>query len=419
VPRPSATDLMNGDQTVSANLDRPHALEPQLSCPAAQVGRFPLPAQPGAPSPIEHVFLIVRENKTYDGLLGDLEIGEGKPALAQYGQVVTPNAHALARSFALLDNFYSHAELSVQGHEWTTGCVANDYTEKSWSHSDDYGRAYLPALPWGPPSSVSRLATPGSGSIWHHLDAAGVAYHNYGEIANTGDAMIQADPGFPGVYFNTNVDDNVKVDYVIQTITDPTFTVEPFSYFLLPNDHTNGTSPTAQTPESMIANNDEATGRFVDQLSHSSLWKSSIVFVVEDDPGGTLDHVEAHRSICFVASPWVKRGYVSSTNFDLGSVYRTIELLVGVGPMNLNDGHAAAMYELFSPTPDFTPFNFVPRTTPVAYNGMNAPLSAESAKIDFSRPDQADLTRILWKASHGAAAEPPGHRFAHRIDDDD
>src|SRR5262249_46496597 len=157
-----------------------------------------------------------------------------------------------------------------------------------------------------------------------------------------------------------------------------------------------------------------------DGISRSPYWKSSIIFVVEDDPGGTPDHVEGHRSICLVASPWVKRGYRSSTNFDLGSVYHTIELLIGVGPMNLNDGHAAAMYELFQPKADLTPFTFVPRKTPVAYNSVDAPLGPESARIDWSKPDQADMSRIWWKAVHGRDAEPPGvHRRIERRDDDD
>ena len=418
VPRPSDDELRAGAATVAANLDRPHALEATPSCPSGPAATFPLAAFAGGKSPIQHVFLIVRENKTYDALFGDLAGGNGKPELALFGEAVTPNAHAVARSFALLDNFYSHAELSVQGHEWTTGCIANDYTEKSWSHSDNYGRAYIPPVAWGPPSTMSRLATPPAGSIWHHLDVAGVAYHNYGEITNTGDAMVLADPGFPGVFFNTNISDVEKANYVIDNINDPHFKVEPFTYLLLPNDHTNGTSKGAQTPQSMIADNDEGTGVFIDKLSHTPLWKSSLVFVVEDDPGGTPDHVEAHRSICLVASPWVKRGYHSSTNFDLGSVYRTIELILGVPPMNLNDGHAAAMYELFTTKPDYTPFTYVPRRTPVAYNSVDAPLADEAAKIDFSRPDQADLSRMLWKAVKGRDAEPPARARPSPLDRD-
>jgi YVTN family beta-propeller protein len=422
VPRPSDDDLRAGTATVAANLDRPHTLEAPLVCANGAQGsaqKFAVPAAVGAPAAITHVFLIVRENKTYDGLFGDMPAGNGKAELTSFGVDVTPNAHALATSFVLLDNFYSHAELSVQGHEWTTGCIANDYTEKSWSHSDDYGRAYLLAAPWGPAGTLSKLATPGSGSIWHHLDVAGVAYHNYGEIANTGDAQTLADPGFPGVFFNTSIDDNEKVDYVIANLNDPHLPVEPFTYLLLPNDHTNGTSKGAQTPQSMIANNDEATGRFVEGLSQTPLWKSSVVFVIEDDPGGTLDHVEEHRSICLVASPWVKRGYRSSTQFDVGSIYHTIELILGVGPMNLNDGHAAAMYELFTDKPDFTPFTHVPRRTPVAYNSADAPLSDESSRIDFTKPDQADLTRILWKAVKGRDAEPPSLVRRSKLDRDD
>jgi YVTN family beta-propeller protein len=419
VTRPSDDALRAGSATVATNLERAHSLEAPLDCAGATPQKFAVPAAVGMPAAITHVFLVVRENKTYDGLLGDMPAGNGNPELAIFGDTVTPNAHALASSFVLLDNFYSHAELSVQGHEWTTGCIANDYTEKSWSHSDDYGRAYLLAAPWGPAGTLSRLATPGSGSIWHHLDSAGVAYHNYGEIANTGDAMTLADPGFPGVFFNTSIDDNDKVDYVIANLNDPHLPVEPFTYFLLPNDHTNGTSKGAQTPQSMIANNDEATGRFIEELSKTPLWKSSVVFVVEDDPGGTLDHVEEHRSICLVASPWVKRGYRSSTNFDLGSVYHTIELILGVGPMNLNDGHAAAMYELFTDKPDFTPWTHIPRRTPLAYNSADAPLSEESGKIDFTKPDQADLTRILWKAVKGRDAELPSLARRSKLDRDD
>jgi YVTN family beta-propeller protein len=421
VARPSDDDLRAGSATVATNLDRPHSLEAPLNCGSAQGAdqKFAVPAAPGAPAGLSHVFLIVRENKTYDGVLGDLPGGNAKADLVEFGADITPNAHALATSFVNLDNFYSHAELSVQGHEWTTGCIANDYTEKSWSHSDDYGRAYLLAAPWGPAGTLSRLATPGSGSIWHHLDVAGVAYHNYGEIANTGDAMTLADPGFPGVFFNTSIDDNEKVDYVLANLNDPNLKAEPFIYFSLPNDHTNGTSKGAQTPQSMVANNDEATGRFIDGLSRSPLWKSSVVFVVEDDPGGTLDHVEEHRSLCLVASPWVKRGYHSSTQYDLGSIYRTMELIVGVGPMNLNDGHAAAMYEIFTDKPDFSPWTYVPRKAPVTYNSADAPLADESAKIDFTKPDTADLTRILWKATHGRNSEPPVIVKPFKLDRDD
>ena len=144
------------------------------------------------------------------------------------------------------------------------------------------------------------------------------------------------------------------------------------------------------------------------------------MFVIEDDPGGTLDHVEEHRSICLVASPWIKRGYKSSVNYDLGSVYRTMERLIHVTPLNLYDGHAAPMFDLFSDKPDFTPYTYLPRRIPETLNGADAPLAEESAKMDWSKPDEHDLTRILWKATHGRDAEPPGRfRFSGLVRDDD
>jgi YVTN family beta-propeller protein len=420
VPRPSDADLAAGDQVVAANLDRPRANTVTLNCPATGEKRFPLPVEDGNQSPIEHVFLVVRENKTYDSLFGDLDGGNGMANLVEFGEDNTPDAHDLARKFVLLDNFYSHAELSIQGHEWTTGCIANDYTEKAWMSSDTYGRPWRTQVPFGPASTLSRLALPGSDSIWIHLDKAGVAYHNYGEITNTAGAKTPADANYPGIYFNTSVHDVSKAQAVVENLNDPKFQLEPFTYISLPNDHTQGTSPGAPTPQSMIAENDEATGRLIDGLSRSKWWASSILFVVEDDPGGTLDHVEEHRSICLVASPWVKRGYRSSVNYDLGSVYRTIELLIHVAPLNLNDAHAAPMYDLFTTKPDFSLYTYVPRRIPETLNGQDAPLAEDSAKIDWSKPDEHDLTRILWKATHGRDAEPPGRfRYTGLLRDDD
>ncbi len=424
VPRPSDGDLMAGDVQAATNLQRPSANAVAVTCPANGEQRFALPLTDTMPSPagpIEHVFLVVRENKTYDALFGDLDGGNGMSSLVEFGEDNTPNAHDLARRFVILDNFYSHAELSIQGHEWTTGCIANDYTEKAWVTSDTYGRPWRTQVPFGPDSSLSRLALPGSDSIWIHLDNLGVAYHNYGEITNTAGAATAADANYPGIYFNTSVPDVHKADYIVSNLNDPKFVLEPFTYISLPNDHTQGTSPGAPTPQSMIADNDEATGRLIDGLSHSKWWKSSIVFVIEDDPGGTLDHVEEHRSICLVASPWVKRAYRSSVNYDVGSVYRTIERLIHVTPLNLYDAYAAPMYDLFADKPDFTPYGYLPRRIPDTLNGQDAPLGEQSASIDWSKPDEADLTRILWKATHGRDSEPPG-RFhtttLHRDFDD-
>lgn len=402
IPRPSDADLKAGSAAVVANLDRPRSYQASPTC-TQQPGAFPLPVDASARTPIEHVFLLVRENKTYDAVLGDLEGTNGDKSLMVYPAEVTPNAHALARGFTNLDNFYSQAEQSLQGHEWTTAAIANDYTEKGWSNT--WGRYYRPftAFTSGP---LQRLPFPGTDTIFVHLDKAGIRYRNYGEITNITGASVALDPQFPGWMSNLDVMDVDKVAYLVDELANPA-SIAPFWYILLPNDHTYGTSPGKPTPQSMVADNDLATGRFIEALSHSPLWPTSIVFVVEDDPADGGDHVEPHRSIGLVISPWVKKGYVSSANYDVPAIYRTIEFLLHLPPMNLFDGHAAAMYDIFTTTPDYTPYTARPRAVPIAKNSADAPLAEESSRIDFSRFDAAPLGRILWKATHGKDAEPP------------
>jgi DNA-binding beta-propeller fold protein YncE len=415
VPPPSDADLMTGDATVHDNLTRPRNYEVQLTC-TADPKAFSLPAAPGAPSPIKYSFLIVRENKTYDAVLGDLPGTNGDPNLAIFGGDITPNLHALAQRFVNLDNFYSLAEQSLQGHEWTTANMANDYAEKGWLTT--WGRYTRPYAAFAG-DMTGHIGLPQSPTIWKALDAAGVAYHNYGEIVNTSGALHVYDVDYPGVFFNTDITDVDKISYVTDNVRDPTFSLEPFSYILLPNDHTVGTTPGKPTPDSMVADNDEATGRFIDALSHSDYWKSSAVFVIEDDPSDGGDHVEIHRSPCLVISPWVKSGYTSSVHYDVPALWHTLTLLIGIPPINQRDANAPAMYDVFSPTADLRPYTFVPRKIPEKTNSSDAPLADESARIDFSRPDSAPLGRILWKAMKGRDAEPPwGTRPVVDGDDD-
>ncbi|MFI5290775.1 MAG: hypothetical protein ACHQ17_14035, partial [Polyangia bacterium] len=264
VPRPSASDLKAGDQTVLANLTRPRSLEVPLTCTSAPKS-FPLPAERGAPTPIEHVFLVVRENKTYDSELGDLAGSNGDASLTLFGEQNTPNLHALARRFVNLDNFYSNAEQSIQGHEWTTGDVANDYVEKTWLTA--WGRSTRPLTAYSSLGNhLDHLAQPQSNTIWLLLDSAGIAYHNYGEAVNIGGAKTTLDVDYPGVFFGLGIPDVEKIGYVIGNIQDKAFSLEPFSYIGLPNDHTYGTTAGRPTPQSMVADNDEATGRLIDAL---------------------------------------------------------------------------------------------------------------------------------------------------------
>jgi DNA-binding beta-propeller fold protein YncE len=420
VSMPSDDDLRNGDTTVHDNLMRPKLYETQLSCTGTP--SFPLPPKPGADTPIKHVFYIVRENKTYDAVLGDLPGANGDASLEMWGPTVTPNYHALAQQFVVFDNFYSLAEASLQGHEWTTTAFANDFTEKGWLTT--WGRGSRPPTSFSGSDPLAHLAQPPL-TIFELCDKQNVPYHNYGEIENILGAKTTFDLDYPGLYFNLDVKDVDKAAYVISNIQDKKFALEPLSYIGLPNDHTYGTDPGRQTPQSMIADNDEATGRIIDALSRSSYWASSIVFVIEDDPSDGGDHVEMHRSPAIVVSPWVKRGYVSHVHYDVPAMWHTIALLLHLDPMNQRDGNAPAMYDVFTGKADLTPYTFIPRKTPIATNSVDAPLSAESHAIDFSRPDTAPLGRILWKAVHGKDAEPPWrdkdlrHVPVHVPDDDD
>ncbi len=416
VPAPTDGDLQTGNDTVLANLQRPKSYEVQVSCTSDEK-TFTLPLQRGGKTPIEHVFLIVRENKTYDAVLGDLPGANGDPSLALFGGDNTPNLHALAKRFSNLDNFYSLAEQSLQGHEWTTTNNANDYTEKGWLTT--WGRATRPLGAFSAAENLQHLTLPGHPTIWQALDAAGITYHNYGEIVNSNGAIFIYDVNYPGVFFNLSVLDVHKIAYVISNLQDKTFKLEPFSYISLPNDHTVGTQAGMPTPQSMVADNDEATGRFVDALSHSNYWDRSALFLIEDDPQDGGDHVELHRSPCLVISPWAKAGYTSSVHYDVPAMYKTITLLLGIPPINLRDANAAAFYDVFATKADTRPYSFIPRKVGDDINPADAPLGEASAKIDFSQPDSAPLGRILWKAVHGGDSEPPwGVKPLVRDDDD-
>jgi DNA-binding beta-propeller fold protein YncE len=418
VPMPSTDDLRNGDAAVHDNLLRPKHYEVQLACNGAP--SFPLPPKAGDDTPIKHVFYIVRENKTYDSVLGDLQGANGDPSLELWDANVTPNLHALAHDFVVFDNFYSLAEASLQGHEWTTATMANDFTEKGWETT--WGRGSRPETSFSGSELTAHLAQPPL-TIFELCDKMKVAYHNYGEIENILGAAIQYDVDYPGLFFNLQTKDVVKANYVVSLIRNPQFALEPLSYIGLPNDHTYGTDPGRPTPQSMIADNDEATGRIIDALSRSRYWESSIVFVVEDDPSDGGDHVEMHRSPAIVVSPWVKRGYASHVHYDVPALWHTIALLLHLDPMNQRDGNAPAMYDVFTGKADLSPYTFIPRKTPEQTNSVDAPMAAESHAIDFSRPDTAPLGRILWKAVRGADAEPPWRskdmRHVRVRDDDD
>lgn len=406
----SLVDLAGADlpaltKQVLSNVQRPSTLYAPFDCAG-----FPVPTAAGAKSPIEHIVLIVRENKTYDTLLGDLgdKNADGDPSLALYGESITPNVHALARQFAHHDNFYDDSECSTQGHLWLTSSFVNDYMERTWL--EDYRNH-----PGFGSDADTAHGEPAFGTFFTHLIANHVDFKDYGEITGALGAGVLAhlDTGFPGVYFNTSIKDQDKAAYVASQIVDKGI-FPPFVYVLLPDDHTNGTGPTSLTPEAMISDNDYATGLLVDRISHSKWWGSTAIFLVEDDAQIGADHVDYHRSIAVVMSPYAKHGYVSHVNTSFPSLFRTFELILGVPPMNRYDAMAPALLDVFTTKADKTPFSALARTVPDMNNPPGTMGASYSVLMDFRGPDRnADLGAVLWWARTGAP--PPGSRIAGEV----
>jgi hypothetical protein len=399
----AGADLPALTKQVKENVERPSTFY-KADCPKG----FPIPTKKGEKSPIEHIVLIVRENKTFDCELGDLEGVDGDPSLVLFGEGVTPNLHALARQFAHHDNFYDDSETSAQGHLWLTSSFVNDYMERTWL--EDYrnhpGFGTDPGFPKGEPSF---------GTFFSHLAKHSIDFTDYGEVTGALFTTVQphVDSQFPGVFYNTSVKDEEKATYVAQRLVDDG-DFPPFVYVLLPNDHTNGTDPGSPTPESMIADNDYATGLLIDKISHSEYWKSTAIFVVEDDTQIGADHVDYHRSYLVVISPYAKHAYVSHVNTSYPSMFRTFELILGVPPMNRYDALAPALFDVFTSKANEAPFEAIQRKIPDTLNTQSAFGSAYSAMMDFRGPDRnPDLGAIVHWARQGSP--PVGSRIYDEV----
>lgn len=366
-------------------------------------------------SPIKHVVLIVRENKTYDMLLGDLTnadgdpIGDGDPALVVFGEKYTPNFHNLSRDFTTLDNYYANAEVSLQGHQWVTQAQCNDLMEKS--HLDQL------AIPGLDDALIPDGPTP---TIFDLCYAHGVSFRNYGEFPSFGLRFLEEyaayyDPKYP--FWTMGVWD---VDKAAEVIREWELGIFPqFIFVLLPNDHTYGTRAGFPTPATMVADNDMGTAMLIEWLSHSEYWPETAVFIIEDDPQGTGDHVDPHRSVCTVVSPWVRRGYISSVHYDIPSLYRTIQLILGLPPMGKNDAYAPPMVDIWVDgevqAPDMTPYLAVPVDVPYEVNPVGAPMQAESEGCgDRGLDGCPGLGTILWRVMKGNVPRPAQAKF---IDD--
>ncbi len=417
--------------------------------PAGATAGSPIPQEVGAPSPIKHLFYVIRENRTYDQVLGDMERGNGDPELAIFGERVTPNAHALAREFGLFDNFYVDAEVSYDGHAWSTGAYATDVIEKLWpTNYAKRGFLYLSEGGYKPRNAYGNISAPTNGYIWDACIRKGLGVRSYGEFAEWGpgteqdrrSGRVNAVPGVPGLEgrisltyppFDLSIPDNRRVDDWLRDFEwyESDGTLPALSIIRLGGDHTNGTRPDAPTPRAMVAENDLALGRLVEAISHSRYWPESAIFVVEDDAQNGPDHIDAHRSVVLVVSPYSRRGATDSTLYTTSGVLRTMELVLGLPPLSQYDAAAAPMYGAFQPAASPAPFVHLDARIPTdEMNGPNAWGAQASLGMNLEEADRAperELNEIVWRSVRGPDSPMPAIvrsawiRPAHAADDDD
>jgi YVTN family beta-propeller protein len=405
--------------------------------PANAPGASPIPRRVGDPSPIKYVFYVIRENRTYDQILGDLDRGNGDPTLCLFGEEVTPNAHALARQFVTLDAFFVDAEVSYDGHAFSTGAIATDFVEKIWpTNYGGRGARYLSEGGGAQRNAYGNITAPAQGYIWDAVRRAGKTVRSYGEFAvrgfdpewdkDAGVGEVNASvPGLKGLVnpkyppYDLSIPDNQRIDIWLEEFRqfERNGQLPALNIIRLGNDHTAGTRPGYPTPRAMIAENDVALGRLVDAISHSRYWKESAIFVLEDDAQNGPDHVDAHRSPAFVISPFAKRGATVSTLYTTSGMLRTMELILGAEPMTQYDSAATPMYDAFQPTPDQAPFTRLEARVPLDEKNDKFSYGAQaSMAMNLEEADRApeyELNVILWRAVRGPnSMMPPPVRAA-------
>lgn len=431
---PAGAQLARFTAIVKAAVRR-SALDTAVRAGAARP--VPVPARLGEPSVFKHIVYVIKENRTYDQLFGDLAQGDGDKSLCVYGRAITPNHHALAEQFILLDNYYCNGVISADGHSWATEGNVTDHLEKSFG---GFTRSYT--------FGDDPLTYSSSGFLWDDVLAHGRSFYNfgemdyasvkskegYGEILRRSQKHLQqaafthsigiarlrqhSDPTYPG--WNLGIPDAARADIFLNALKGfekkgkfPSLTI-----IYLPNDHTSGTAPGIPTPRAYLADNDLALGRIVAGISKSRFWPQTCIFVNEDDPQDGFDHVDGHRSLCLVVSPYTKRRTVSHQFYNQTAVLHTIERILGLPPMNQMDALAPLMTDCFTDKPTLTPYTCIPNVVPLGemnpklslLHGKTRAWAALCERMDWSKPDdipERQLNAILWHDRKGADTPYP------------
>ncbi len=457
LPVPDAAQLANYTSAVSRNnrMDLAGTMEEAAAGTPAR-NAIPVPARAGDPSTIEHVVFIIKENRTYDQVFGDIEKGNGDKSLVMFGRDVTPNQHKLAEEFVLLDNFYATGGNSADGHQWLTQANEVDYC--MWPGYE--GRSY-------PFNGTDPIAYSKNGFLWDYALARRKTVRIYGEYAGftpvpladrqkllrrwqAGDDFAHdwkpkapiaplnkiLAKNFPA--WSLGIPDVARARIFLDELKSMEVAGAMPNLILmhLPSNHTNGTTAGSSTPRAMVADNDLALGQVVEALTRSRFWPKMAIFVVEDDAQNGVDHVDGHRTVALAISPYVRRGSVDSTFYATQSMLKTIELILGLPTMSIFDLIAEDMRASFQGTADLTPYSVV--MPEVSVFDVNPPLKAlkgaardaavESAHMRFDVPDAAPtekLNRILWHTMRGWETPYPGATravfapFTLDLDDDE
>ncbi len=425
ISQPSEEQLGIYSRSVYANT--PYTKEKELN-PGGEAGN-PIPMKVGDKSPIKYVFYIIKENRTYDQVLGDVKGGNGDTSLVLFGERVTPNQHKLVKEFALLDNFYVDAEVSADGHNWSMGAYANDYLEKTWPSS--YGGR---GGTYGG-EGERKIANNRDGFIWDHCKRNKVSYRSYGEFVSDNKPTLDALKGHFGNYpgYDLSIRDTSRFNYWKRDF-DSLLAINALpqlNTIRFGNDHTEGMRAGRPTPFAHAADNDLAVGMFIDYLSKSPVWKESVVFILEDDAQNGPDHVDAHRSPVYIIGPYVKRRSIDHTMYSTSGILRTIELILGLPPMTQYDAAATPLWRSFTSQADNSGFDHLPAN--VDLNDRNPGKTAMailSEKYEWSKEDAVpDLVfnEILWQGIKGIPAPSPvraaflkrNHREDRGLKDDD